>query len=235
MKFRLPRQVISADVKKIIDREVKKQKLAVLRASSRHLQQLAKVSQLIIKDGLPKYLVRRKLPHQLGHGIFLHPRSKPLVKGQMVAFYSGKTVILPQNKPDNALYSFEPIADMTLFKEEQRYWDPSSVYRPTRLYSLQVDALKTGNFTRFINHSDQPNVIAELVRIPKNQYGLSPSTLEVVYLVKKTIRPGEQLLVCYDGDAHSYWRALDIKPFPLLPDTFHLIANKNTIQMVSTL
>jgi hypothetical protein len=85
---------------------------------------------------------------------------------------------------------------------------------------LDLDAHKVGNFTRFINHSAKPNVEAHFLRIPKNSLGIAPSLFEIVYIASKTIRPGEQLLVCYEGDDNSYWGALRIKPFAMTPRTF---------------
>jgi hypothetical protein len=91
-----------------------------------------------------------------------------------------------------------------------------------RLYSVDLDADKKGNFTRFINHSEKPNIEAQFVKIPSNKLGISPGSCEVIYVAKKTIHPGEQLLVCYEGDDKSYWGALKIKPFPMTPKTFVL-------------
>jgi hypothetical protein len=55
--------------------------------------------------------------------------------------------------------------------------------------------------------------VAEFFKIP-------PNPLEVVFVVKKTIRPGEQLLISYEGDGPSYWSALGIKPAPLTATTY---------------
>lgn len=222
MKYKMPFQEIDPDILKIILREVGKQKLGLLRANDSHLSQLAKVAKEIEKQGLPDFLVCKKLPNNLGWGIFLSPDANPLKKGQVLAPYTGDTLIVPQNVADDALYAFEPLSNIELTKEEQRRYHPKAAYRPKRHYSLHVDAEKNGNFTRFINHSEKPNVIAELVRIPKNRFGVPESPLAVIYFISETVNPGEQLLVSYDGDDHSYWSALDIKPFPLFPRTFYL-------------
>jgi len=65
-------------------------------------------------------------------------------------------------------------------------------------------------------------VEAWFVKIPSNSAGVSPAFFELVYVAKKTIRPGEQLLVCYEGEDKSYWGPLKIKPFPMTPKTFML-------------
>jgi hypothetical protein len=225
MKFKLARPVVSQELCKIISREIRRQKVSLLRTNKNNLKEMAKVCGTIKKRGLSTNLVRKKLPGGLGYGIFLHPKARPILKGQVIGPYSGKAYLVPQNFTDEALYAFETLSDILLTKEEQSRFDRDHKYHPRRLYALYVDALKKGNFTRFINHSDCPNLISDLYRIPKNSYGVTPSPIEVLYLAKKTIQPGEQLLVCYDGDNHSYWGGTGIKPVPITPQTFRLTSS----------
>lgn len=228
MEFKKPRQILPQEISKIISREIKVQKIKVLRASKLMLKQIAEISEAIKKNTLPCYLVCKKLPHNLGSGIFLHPQANPIEKGSIIAPYSGIVSIESQNDSDEGSdYVFAPLSDMHLTKKEQELFDKKHQYHPKRLYSLQLDALKEGNFTRFINHSSTPNIVAELVSIKANSLGLSPSPLEVVYMAKKIIKPGEQLLICYEGDDKSYWGAAKIKPFPMTPKTFQLDENLN--------
>jgi len=223
MKFRLTRQLIAnPNISGIISREMKKQKTSVFSASKKDLKEIAEVAGEITKRGLPKYLVRKKLPNDLGHGIFLHPKAKPILKGQVIAPYAGEVSILPQNMPDDSAYAFAAVNDFHLPKEEQALLRDKLPFHPRRLYFVNIDGLKKGNFTRFINHSETPNVIAHLVRIPSNSFGLSQSPMEIIYYAKKTIHPGEQLLVCYEDGEKSYWGALNIKPFPMTAKTFQL-------------
>jgi hypothetical protein len=229
MKFKLPRQILSSEIASIISREMRKQDVPVLRMNAKQMKEVAAIDKTIARRGLSKDLVCKKLPGKLGHGIFLHPEAQPILKGQVIAPYSGELLLIPQNLLEDSLYAFEPLCKMVLTQEEQMRFDKKQRYHPRRHYALHVDALKKGNFTRFINHSDQPNVIAELFKIPANPYGLAPSPLEVIYLASKMIRPGEQLLVCYDGDDHSYWNTLDIKPIPITPRTFRLDTSLNLI------
>jgi hypothetical protein len=232
MKFKLPSPILNQEMRNIISRAIHKQKIYVLCANKKKLKELADISRCIIKDGFPKNLIRKKLPDGLGYGIFLHPQAKPILRGQIIAPYSGEILFVPQNIPDDDLYAFEPLWNIRLTKEEQSLFDHKRRYHPRRLYSMHVDALKKGNFTRFINHSDQPNIIAEFYRIPSNSYGLDPSPIEVIYLAKKTIRPGEQLLVSYEGDDNSYWNALGIEPLPITPQTFQLNSCLKVIRSV---
>jgi hypothetical protein len=211
-------------------REIERQRLIIPKVSSKNLQELSQIVKFIEQRGLPKEFLCKSLPHHLGRGIFLHPQAKPILKGQMIAPYAGDVVIYPEKEAEDSSYAFSPLSGIRLSREEQLFFSPKLPFRPNRLYSLDVDAEKKGNFTRFINHSAKPNVEAHLLRIPSNSYGLKPVSLEIFYIAKKTIRPGEQLLVCYEGEENSYWAALKIKPFPVTPQTFQINASLEVFQ-----
>ncbi len=226
MKFLLKRQEISQELKDFGAKKMRKHKVYVPRASQKILKSLLTVLEEIEKNGLPKYLVHKKLKKGLGYGIFLHPEAKPILKGDVIGPYSGEVSLSPQNELNTSDYIFSLMLGLHLTRKEQRLWDPKRCYRPRRLYSIDLDACKKGNFTRFINHSEKPNIEAKFLRIPKNSLGLAPAPFEVFYVAKKTIRPGEQLLVCYEGaEDKSYWGALNIKPFPMTPQTFQINAS----------
>lgn len=223
MKHKLSRQLTTNTLNKLISREIKKQNLSIPTCSKKTLQEMASLLPLIEKKGLPPSLVCRKLPHSLGYGIFLHPKAEPITRGTLIAPYSGLLSLEPQYDPDDSDYAFAPLADIRLKSKEQALFDPKRRYHPRRLYILNLDAQKQGNFTRFINHSEKPNLIIHYQRVPKNPYGLAPTPLEVFYFAKKAIRPGEQLLVSYeDPKEKTYWGAMNIKPYPLEPKTFTL-------------
>lgn len=220
MRYRTPRQSMDEETQRIVSREIRRQKIGVLKATRKNLKELSYICESIKNHGMPEYLVCKKLPKGLGYGIFLHPKAKPISKGQIIGPYSGAVSIIGQNDPGDSAYAFSPIYDIHLNKKEQAHFDPKRPFHPRRLYALDVDAIKDGNFIRFINHSDKPNIVAHLYRIPKNASGLSPCPAEVIYVAKKTIRPGEQLLVSYEGDGKSYWNQLHIKPAPIYPRTY---------------
>ena len=222
MEFNLPRSEIIQKLKELGSKKIKQNRIYVPRATKKNLKELVVILEEIEKHGLPKHLVLKKLKKDLGHGIFLHPEAKPILKGEVIAPYSGEVFIIPQNQEDSSDYTFSLISDLLLTREEQLYWDPKKRYHPRRLYSIDLDAYKKGNFTRYINHSGKPNIEAHFLRIPANTLGLLPTPFELLYIAKKTIRPGEQLLVCYEGEDKSYWGALKIKPFPMTPKTFQL-------------
>lgn len=229
MKFKLSRIIFDEKLLKTVSKEVRKQNIELLRATQTHLRQIAEISQAIHTQGLSQNLVYRKLPGNLGYGIFLHPQAQPILKGTIIAPYAGEVFLIPQKYTEDSLYGFEVLSHILLNKKEQSHFDSKRRYHPRRLYSLYTDALKTGNFTRFINHSEQPNVEAELFKIPSNSYGVTPSPIEVVYLAKKTIKPGEQLLVNYEGDGNSYWCGAGFKPIPMTPQTFRLNSSLKVI------
>lgn len=222
MEYKLAAQIGDQNLLGIISREIKKQRISVPPASKKQLKEIAAVSKQIQKNGLPEYLVKKKLPKGLGFGIFLHPDAKPIPKGRVIAPYAGEVFIAPQNAPDDSAYVFELISHVHLLKKEQALLSKGLCYHPRRHYSINLDALRKGNFTRFINHSEIPNVIAHMACIPPNNFGLTPSPLQIIYFAKKTILPGEQLLVCYEGEEKSYWTSLKIKPVPMGPKTFQL-------------
>jgi hypothetical protein len=217
MKFKLPRQILNPLFNPII----RAQEFEAVRPSKKFLQGMAKACEEIEKEGIPKRFVLKKVKG-MGYGIFLDPKAKPIERGEVIAPYAGLVTFFPMNAADDSDYAFCLISDIKLSREEQKLCDPKRPFRPSRLYALDLDAVKVGNFTRFINHSDQPNVEAEMVAVPKNKFGLEPSLIEIVYVAKKKIRPGEQLLVCYEGEEQGYWNVRGVKPRPVTPRTFML-------------
>jgi len=229
MKFKLQRLEISDELISLSSKTIKRRKIYLPRMSKKNLMEMGAVCREIGIVGLPNHLVVRKLQGKLGFGVFLHPEAKPILRGEVIAPYAGEVIVAPQNIGDNSDYVFSLISRIRLSRAEQRMFDPKSSFHPRRLYSLDLDAGKKGNFTRFINHSTKPNVEAHLLKVPRNSVGPAPSLFEMVYIAKKKIRPGEQLLVCYEGDDRSYWGALQIKPFPMTPQTFQVVGLKGKV------
>lgn len=224
MKYRLARIAFDPILNKLVSREERKQKSST-KMSKKTLLELSEICKAVKTNGMPDYLVCKKLSKHLGSGIFLHPEAKPLKKGQIIGPYSGILNVSPQNASGDSCYVFSLMCDMHLNKEEQKLLDKKASYRPNRLYAIDIDAEKTGNFIRFVNHSDKPNVEAALFSVPRNSLGLTPSPLEIFYVAKRTIYPGEQLLICYEAGDNSYWTNLDVEPTPMTPKTFLLSKN----------
>lgn len=223
--FRLPRQVFSQDIEEILSRIFEAQAIDLDRLPKKLAEQMVQRIQEIKEKGMPDFLVLQKLPGQLGYGVFLHPKAEPLVKGTLIAPYAGEVSISAQYDPDDSAYAFAMLADFSLRKKEHEQLKLKCNYHPRRIYAVNLDAEKKGNFTRFINHSTEPNVEAEIYEMGKNAFGLEPMTLEVIYKTKKKVMPGEQLLVCYEDEEESYWKPFGIKPFPMDAKTFTLDEN----------
>lgn len=71
------------------------------------------------------------------------------------------------------------------------------LHYPTSFFSMHlhvIDAGKTGNLSRFINHSDYPNL--------RPEYIIDRGLLHIVLFANQTILPGDQLTVDYGRD---YW------------------------------
>ena len=219
----MPRQRLDAKTAILLTKEIRKQKLHVTRASKQRMGEMVAISRWIQKQGLPKYLVCRKLPGKLGRGIFLRANAKPIERHQMIAPYAGDISVVPEYAEDDSAYVFSPVSKFRLSREEQRLFDPKGCYHPRRLYSIKLDALRRGNFTRFINHSEEPNIIACAFRTPqRNPFGLEAAPIEIVYIAKRRIYPGEQLLISYEPEEKSYWGAFGIRPYPMTAKTFQI-------------
>jgi hypothetical protein len=224
MQFKLPHQEITPDLNRLLCRKVVEKEVYVSRMTPKHLAEIEAVCEEIKRRGLPEHFVLKKLKKNLGSGIFLHPKAAPLPRGHVVTPYSGKVSLCQQSLFDDSDYIFSLVNDITLTKEEQKHFDPKAKFSPRRLYSIDLDADKVGNFARFINHSEEPNVEARMLKVH--------GSYEIVYFTKKKVLPGEQLLVCYEGDDKSYWGALNIKPTPITPKTFTLDADLRVCEII---
>ncbi len=223
MKFKLARQEISPDLDALYIKTIKKQNLYLPQPNKAFLKKLVEISQIIQSSGLPEHLVLKKLKGNIGHGIFLHPEASSIPAGEAIGPYSGEVFISSQDDENDSDSLFGLLSNISLTREEQLFWDPKKRFQPNRLFSIDIDASKKGNFTRYINHSEKPNVEAKHLCIPFNSSGQNQPSFEIIYLAKKTILPGEQLLVSYDkGSSKSYWGPMKLKPFPMTPTTFKL-------------
>lgn len=229
MKFKLFRPQFNESLKSACKREIIKQGLIIRSSTDKILKKLFELESIIKKQGLPDNLVLKQLPDPMGWGIFLHPKAKPIKKGELIGSYGGEVYVLPQNVSDDSAYAFVPLEDMHLTKQEQSVLDKERRFHPSRKYIVCIDAKDKGNFLRFINHSEKPNIQARLMKVKKNNYGLDETPIEVLYFAKTTIKPGSQLLVSYEEGEESYWSVLNIKPEPIVADSFTLDDNLNLL------
>lgn len=118
----------------------------------------------------------------------------------------------------------ELITEYTGILEEDIYFDDDNLYLwdyPTIFYEEQpgkkrrkkikfcVNAEKTGNFARFINHSLKKYQNVGTMIAPHN------NLWHVLYIAQKDIQKGQQLLTHYGS---AYWQDRKIVPFPITPN-----------------
>lgn len=111
---------------------------------------------------------------ELGYGLFA---ASDLPANSYIGEFTGNVRALYRTHPDANAYCF---------------------HYPTRLWSWQytvIDAQKKGNETRFINHSDQPN-LEPLCVCDRN-------LLHIIFVCKTDIKSGSQLTYNYGAD---FWR-----------------------------
>lgn len=110
---------------------------------------------------------------EMGYGVFAE---KEIFAGTFIGEYTGIVRYLSRKHPDHNPYCF---------------------HYPTKWWSLKyfvIDALREGNLTRFINHSQRPN-IHPLCLVDR---GL----LHQVFVASRLIKKGEQITFDYGKD---YW------------------------------
>ena len=100
---------------------------------------------------------------------------------------------------------------MGIVKKKESFFKKNNHYTmryPTRFLGKKeyvIDSKEMGNFTRFINHSDKPNLELESVY-------LKPLT-RMVFFAKRDIKMGEQLTFDYGT---SYWKEIGQTPKRLI-------------------
>lgn len=127
----------------------------------------------------------------LGYGVFA---KKPIEAGSMIGEYTGK------------LYGFSQLAHKPL--QDLKYCISLGAfgidYACGILYELYIDANERGNFTRFINHSSQPNILQKVV--------FANGLWHRIFIAKRKIEKDEQLSIDYGPD---YWKDRKITPIDL--------------------
>jgi hypothetical protein len=227
-RFNMPRPEFSDEITSICLREMDRLEIEADVLKKEQKVQLKALIEEVETIGIPKKFVLKKLPKKLGSGLFLHPEASSMKKGDVIGCYAGKVSFGVQNLYESGgSYVFSPLSDLHLTKEEQKKYDSKRKFHPSRLYYLRIDAEKEGNYTRYINHSSDPNIEAQLTHVKGD--GLKESFFEIIYLVKKTIHPQEQLLVSYEDGEDCYWKAMGIQPFSIFPTTFMINQNLEVI------
>lgn len=132
----------------------------------------------------PWYL--QYINEQIGHGAFA---DEDIEEGQMIGEYTGTVIQRMKSKDFDFSYGWSLIAPE---------------YHRDSVPAFFVDARKSGNFTRFINHSCYPNVSAIVI--------YSQEAWHMVYVASRLIKSGEQLLVNYGA---GYWSHKTCQPIEI--------------------
>ncbi|MBS0628551.1 MAG: SET domain-containing protein-lysine N-methyltransferase [Verrucomicrobia bacterium] len=148
----------------------------------------------IALDGIFFNLQLAEVHPEVGMGVFLKPEEKSIEVGSFLGVYAGIRELVEENPGFTTAYAY-------------------NIAKGVNRCSIQVNALNTGNFTRFMNHSFlKPNVKPLLSKLPGGR-------VEILFFALKRINPGEQLLVDY-GD--QYWQVFNLTPVNMIPTSFML-------------
>lgn len=121
----------------------------------------------------------------------------PIKKGDMVCEYTGRLYEDSENTDNLYLWDYP-----TFFYEA----DPKRKRR--KKIKFCIDAEKAGNVARFINHTTREHQNVGVQIVPANGFW------HVIYVAKKDIKKGQQLLTHYGV---AYWRDRQILPKPIKP------------------
>lgn len=166
--------------------------------------------------GTPDGVVVAKINDLIGYGVFA---TKTFHPGDFIGFYAGELRIGGISKRNHTTFDNNDYAlDLAITKSftpgDLTNWLGSGQPKtPLKRVIVQVNAESSGNFTRFINHTSGifANCIPSRCRVE--------GVLQSVFLVTKTIEPGEQLLWDYGID---YWKHHEVVPATVTPSTYIL-------------
>lgn len=161
---------------------------------------ILKKNKEVVFSNLPLSLQLAEVHPKVGTGIFLKSSEKSIEIGSFIGVYAGVKELVEEEPGFTSSYAYNIAKGISLKESQDRC-------------AIQVNALNTGNFTRFLNHSSlQPNIKPLLSKLPGGR-------VEILFFALKKINPGEQLLVDY-GD--QYWRTFNLDPMNMIPTSFML-------------
>lgn len=202
-------------IEKFLDKYVKKLSSSeAFKVSKKLYKEITKINEAIVAFDLPSNLELSHVNSQVDTGVFLKPNCKAIPSGTIIGVYTGFYELVPSDLSSCNSYAYDVAQEITLkkddLKEVSRHEKPLDTNDE---YSIQTNAIATGNFTRFINHSSlQPNIEAVVGKFPDNK-------IEILLFALHKIKPGEQLLSNYGG---HYWKALHVIPTDMAPNTYML-------------
>ncbi|MES2199605.1 MAG: SET domain-containing protein [Chlamydiota bacterium] len=214
-KFKLLFSIGSPWIEKFLHQYIKKlPSSGAYKVSKKLYKEISKTNEAIISSDLPCNLELSHVNAQVDTGVFLKPSCKSISLGTLIGVYTGSYELVPADLASCNSYAYDVAQDIHLKKEDLKEVSRSEKPLDTKQdYSIQTNALETGNFTRFINHSSlHPNIEAVVGKLPGNK-------IEILLFALRRIKPGEQLLSNYGG---YYWKALHIIPTDMAPTTYML-------------
>lgn len=214
-KFKLLFSKGSPWVEKFLHQYVKKLPASeTFKVSKKVYKEITKINESIDSSDLPSNLKLAHVNEQVDTGVFLKPECKSIPLGTLIGVYTGAYELVPGDLSSCNSYAYDVAQGIHLKKEDLKEVSRHEKTIDTdQEYSVQTNALNTGNFTRFINHSSlRPNIEAVVGKLPDNR-------IEILLFALHRINPGEQLLSNYGG---YYWKALNIIPTDMAPSTYLL-------------
>ncbi len=203
------------EIESLLKNYSKKQKPSNLpRATKALVKKIEKYKSELSKNGIPPFLAVAKVNEFIQTGVFLKPDAKALKAGEFIGIYSGELEIVFATETQDNHYAYDVATNIKIKKHHLPLVRSKGKKADIKEdYSIQTNAAKTGNFTRYINHSSVDTNIDAMTKV------LPDGSVEVCLFTKKRIRPGEQLLSNYGG---MYWAVLPIIPEPVFANSYIL-------------
>jgi len=132
----------------------------------------------LIQKGLNKKLMINYISKNKGFGVFALEEIK---KGEFICEYVGEII--------DKISAYEKIEKNRLRKKNNYVLQIREIYK-NMVVNTFIDAEEKGNLSRFINHSCEPNLYFDLVRV---NYFIP----QVAFYAKKNIKIGEEITFSY--------------------------------------
>lgn len=222
-KFKLAFSIAPKEIISIIRSYSKKQHARSLPAVSKTLwKKIEKYKKDLEENGLPPFLEIAEVNRFIQTGVFLKPTAKALKPDTFIGLYTGEFELVFANETADNHYAYDVAPGLKIKKEHLPLVRSKGKKATVKIdYSIQTNAMKEGNFTRYINHSSVNNNIEALTK------KMPDGTIEVCLFTCKTIKPGEQLLSNYGG---LYWAVLPILPEPVTPRSYMLTKESKVVK-----
>lgn len=163
--------------------------------------------------GMPRHLALCEISPRIGKGVFLRPDAKTLPENTFLGIYAGEFQLIHQKDPERSSYAFTVLSDLELEPWERDTVEGGDVFGTNR-FCLEVEAARTGNFTRYINHAS-----AKDANVKYRYILMEDGTIQIGLWTIKAVAPGEQFLYDYGAD---FWISQEIVPDEANPRTFRL-------------